>query len=198
MGGGRIESLDAIRGLAASVVVLHHSILVFGDTAPRLIRYPPLRVLFSGEVCRARVFVLSGFVLYLTFFGVDKAEWAPFAVKRALRIWPPFAAAILLAAVLWALTYSGPPSSAYWPSQANWVQAPTAFALLAHLAMTDNDRMQTLDNVMWSLVVELRLSLLCPLIAFAVRRECALRWRAASSFRQGHYGLNTIEIRIGG
>lgn len=170
----RIRSLDSLRGIAALIVVFHHMRLMYPET-PGWIRFSPLRILASGESAVLVFFILSGFVLFLTLNPKD-GYW-PFTIKRVWRIYPPFVASILISAVLW---YAVDPSATVanisdWARDFNWQLRPTFSIIMGHLAMTDIEDLHSLNNVMWSLVVELRISLIFPLIALAVRRD----WRTA-------------------
>ncbi len=76
---GRWKGLDGLRGLAAIVVVLHHSLLTSpslalayfgGPKAPVgspswLLTYTPLHLVWAGPEAVLVFFVLSGFVLTL-------------------------------------------------------------------------------------------------------------------------------------
>lgn len=175
----RYGSLDSLRGLAAMVVVFHHLRLVLQDEPSALIKNTPLRLLFSGESAVIVFFVLSGFVLHLSLTsGGPKPVWA-YALRRFLRIYLPFCIAILVSALLWHLIEpTSLPSVMPWINLYSWQVRPDMQVILAHLFMTDARAMQSLDNVMWSLVVELRLSLLFPIIATGLlwnwRATCAL------------------------
>ncbi len=171
----RIRSLDSLRGIAALIVVLHHMRLMYPET-PAWIKYTPLRVLTSGQSAVILFFIMSGFVLYLTLYSKDAGAYWSFAIKRFLRIYPPFCVAILLSAALWYMVDPAPMSGVGdWANDLNWQLRPTLAVVLGHLAMTDAEALYSLDNVMWSLVIELRLSLVFPLIALAVRQD----WRVA-------------------
>ena len=171
----RIRSLDSLRGIAALIVVLHHMQLMFPET-PAWIKYSPLRILTSGQSAVTLFFIMSGFVLYLTFKSNNVGSYWSFAIKRFARIYPPFCVAILLSTVLWYLVDPVPMSGVgEWANNLNWQLRPTLSVVLAHLAMTDVEALYSLDNVMWSLVIELRLSLVFPLIALAVKQN----WRVA-------------------
>jgi peptidoglycan/LPS O-acetylase OafA/YrhL len=174
--GARIPALDALRGIAALVVALHHMRYLISDAKPAWIRLTPLRVFEAGDSAVIVFFVLSGFVLYLTFSTTDRWRYRPFAIKRVLRIYPPFAGAILLSAALWFVVKPAPQGNlSDWTTHYTWQLTPTLKVIVAHLLMLDPVRFHSLDNVMWSLVVEMRISLIFPLLAFAVRKS----WLAA-------------------
>lgn len=106
---GRLPLLDALRGVAALGVVLHHEAPLYG--APGLFPRAYLAVDFF--------FMLSGFVLTLAFEpklrGGLKAS--DFMLRRAARLWPVLAVGVLIGAGwrlsvgatghLWLLTLCG-------------------------------------------------------------------------------------------
>lgn len=109
---GRLAGLDGLRGVAALVVLVHHSLLltpalmgVYDDpSAPRsaLVQWvsaTPLHLLWDGEVAVQVFFVLSGFVLTLAATR-SAHRWGPYYPQRLLRLYLPVCAAVALAAVL--------------------------------------------------------------------------------------------------
>ncbi len=171
----RIKSLDSLRGMAALVVVLHHCVWTYPDRIA-WIKDTPLRIAFAGGSAVLVFFALSGFVLHLTFTAADKHQILPFLVKRTTRIYPAFAVATVLSWALYALVDPAPiPSLSAWFNHENWQVPPGAQVVAGHLAMTDWPDWQSLNNVMWSLVVEVRISVVFPLIAACV----IANWRLA-------------------
>lgn len=169
---GRIGSLDSLRGIAALIVVFYHLSLVVPGIYPWLQTIPPLRVVFAGTEAVYVFFVLSGFVLYLSLQRHDRDRWLTFAARRLARLYPPVAAAVLFSAALYLLVAPGPmPAFQGWFTDLSWTEPPSRRLLVGHLLLLDPNRFHTLDNPMWSLVVEVRLSLLFPLVAAAIRRR---------------------------
>jgi peptidoglycan/LPS O-acetylase OafA/YrhL len=178
----RISHLDSLRGAAALVVLFQHVYLCVPEhvrdvAAPRgptdlanpwvLLRWTPAHLAISGQAAVILFFVLSGFVL-----SPMVERWHGFrryAARRWARIWLPFAIAILAAAWLCATLGGLPiPESSAWLA-ASWADSPSWQLIGAHLAMAGTDWADGLDNPVWSLVVEMRLSLLFPLLFLAVR-----------------------------
>ncbi len=168
----RIKSLDALRGLAALLVVIHHLYLVaLGDgVAAAWPAATPLNIVVLGRPNVILFFVLSGYVLTLPFLGHEPQGYGRYLLKRFCRLYLPFVAAILASAVLYAVIAPGPiPALGDWFNTDSW-NTPLGWEMLArHLLMTGLPGDGGLDNVMWSLVYELRISLIFPLLVLFVR-----------------------------
>ena len=190
-GGGtdrRWDSLDALRGIAAFLVLTFHCAQVSPDFAERgnplslatwldpwsWLKFTPLRVLVSsGPPAVVLFFTLSGFVLALPFLRSRNGpvSYAEFATKRVFRIYPPFAFAILVSATLYAAIHPEPiPALGKAFNEVLWDQPLSAGYGARNLMMTGLNPDMTLDRVMWSLVHELRISLVFPLLLVLTRR----------------------------
>jgi peptidoglycan/LPS O-acetylase OafA/YrhL len=108
--GGRIHSLDGVRGVAALVVLIHHAALLFPILAATYftratsdnalawwLAYTPLHLLWEGDGAVYIFFVLSGAVLTLPFIGKPFRAMS-FYPQRILRLYLPIWAAVVLAA----------------------------------------------------------------------------------------------------
>jgi peptidoglycan/LPS O-acetylase OafA/YrhL len=180
----RYRSLDAVRGVAALTVLLHHAAMTFpgggenrqeilerGFRAPAAWLYAtPLRLAVNGPAAVLLFFVLSGFVLTLALNSDRRPSYPGFAVARFCRIWLPFAVAILVSAALSALLASSPaPGTSDWFRFGTWHNPVSPANLTRHLAMTGTAT--DLDNPMWSLIHELRISFIFPAIVFLTMRR---------------------------
>ncbi len=180
----RLETLDSLRGLAASAVVASHLLHVrpaFGTRpwhGPVLpwewaLKATPLSVLVDGHAAVLVFFVLSGLVLSGPLLAPTPPRFGTFAFKRVLRLYPPYAAALLGSAALQAWLGAGAPHGpSLWLAD-NWTD-PFSLATVADYALMLGDRL-ALDNPIWSLDYEMRISLLLPLLLLPVRR-----WRPAA------------------
>jgi peptidoglycan/LPS O-acetylase OafA/YrhL len=179
----RYKSLDALRGIAAFTVVLHHVFNVFPQSESFLkildpenwirwemwLRYSPLRTFVGGRPAVVLFFVMSGFVLAIQYEKSVSVPYGEFILKRFCRIYLPFLAALLFAASLATLTLPVPVEGlSHWFNEKSWTAMPTAEVIMRHLVMTGIISDMQLNNVMWSLVHELRISFVFPLIAAAV------------------------------
>ena len=188
----RWDSLDALRGIAAFLVLTFHCSQLSSGFAARAnplnpaswlepwtwLKYTPLRLLVSsGPPAVVLFFALSGFVLSMPFLRARRQPgYAEFAVKRVCRIYPPFAFAVLVSAALYALVQPSPiPALSAWFNEVLWTQPLSADYVGRNLLMTGLHDDMTLDLVMWSLVHELRISLIFPVLFLLTRR-----WPAAT------------------
>jgi peptidoglycan/LPS O-acetylase OafA/YrhL len=201
-GERRWDSLDALRGIAALLVLTFHCAQVSTGFARRAnplspsawadpwswLKFTPLRLLVSsGPPAVVLFFALSGFVLALPFLRARQPGYAEFAVKRVCRIYLPFAFAILLSAALYALVSAAAavsatagrlapiPGLSTWFNTVLWDRPLSPGYVARNLMMTGLRPDMTLDLVMWSLVHELRISLVFPVLFVLTRR-----WPAAA------------------
>ncbi len=168
---GRIGTLDALRGIAALLVVLHHANYMvasyWGPTVAWFLAWTPLRLLTAGGPPVIFFFVLSGYVLTLALLR-QRGPVAPigWAARRTLRLLPPVAAAVLLSAGLYFVFSEGqPPGDLGLLVAVSWPDPPDLASLLLHIALLDTgDYAFPLNIVLWSLVHEWRISLVIPLV----------------------------------
>lgn len=170
----RIDELDSLRGLAAATVLFHHFLISLpgietpaaGKTFVKWISFPPLHILWAGSQAVILFFVLSGFVLSLPFLH-GKPSYFGFIIKRVFRIYVPYIVAILMAI---AFKLAIPPARVVGFS--DWFNGvataqPTYSSTLSHVAFLGYYR-ANLDPVTWSLVHEMRISLVFPLIMYFI------------------------------
>lgn len=114
---GKEQHWEAARGLAALLVMFHHSVAAFyheavfgvsddfpGSPVTRLFTITPLGIVVAAHFAVCFFFVLSGYVLSLKFFGEGakgRLDVAEAAVKRPFRL---AGIAILSMALSWGLT----------------------------------------------------------------------------------------------
>jgi peptidoglycan/LPS O-acetylase OafA/YrhL len=179
----RYKSLDSLRGLAAFAVVIHHCLMTLpryntpvtqaniscADALLWLLSRTPFHMFVAGTAAVMLFFVLSGFVLTL---ALNRATYGymSFLSQRFIRLFPPFAASILLSAVLyfWVQPHLLPFATA-WFNQESWTTAPSVRLVAGHLGMIQYGEFTTLNNVMWSLTVEIRAAVLFPMIFWLAR-----------------------------
>ncbi|MEA2169654.1 MAG: hypothetical protein QOF76_2954, partial [Solirubrobacteraceae bacterium] len=173
--GTRVGELDAVRGLAALSVVLGHFAIAFplmadntrsdGLTLANVLKYSPLKLFFDGFPAVMIFFVLSGLVLTLQLSGSGREEpYSTFALRRICRIWIPYVAAVVLAMVVALPFVEDPnPQLSQWFAL-SWQHAPDVSMVLRHVLLIDSFQNDAYDPVLWSLVHEMRISLVFPII----------------------------------
>jgi peptidoglycan/LPS O-acetylase OafA/YrhL len=183
----RYRSLDALRGIAALVVVFHHSMMtlpmwsdvvrhgVHNSSLTLILGTPPLDVLWAGDAAVKVFFALSGFVLALMFLRRDPPSYAAFAVKRICRIYLPYIAVVAIAML--SMTVIAPTATAalHPPELSEWFNSSwnhgVSWPLIQdHTLMLGQKQYNFVDNPIWSLVHEMRYSLIFPMIMWVVIR----------------------------
>ena len=144
----RLIELEAVRGVAACVVLIHHCLLAFaptlsgllGPTIPSSLFGTPLFALVNGSAAVVVFFVLSGFVL--THRAIEAKEPTLLGVGAAKR-WPRLAAPILAVSVMSALLAM---SHLYWNIPAGGATGSTW--LVGQMSSIPQ------DSTLWSAVYE--------------------------------------------
>jgi peptidoglycan/LPS O-acetylase OafA/YrhL len=201
----RISALDGLRGLAAVSVVALHLISVFLDTSfptyggfDRLIKAlarTPFQIFWGGGQAVTLFFILSGFALY-RMLSTQRLNYRNYAARRVIRLWVPYAVVLILASLA---IYLG--GSHKIPGQSEWMNSHlgttlSKIMLINHVLTVGVFDTQPIDFVVWSLVLELRLSLLFPAIYWAIEQFRA-RDVLAVSLTVG-IAATYIQRRIGG
>ena len=167
----RFVELDALRGLAAIVVLVYHTQLLLPLGFLRsswFSLHSPIRLFLTGRAPVLFFFVLSGYVLTQAIRNQFPTGWSEWAWRRTLRLCLPVAAGLLLSVMLFQLCFghSVPHTldSFFWRQQ--WTGKPTLTSFVEQAALlgdvTDSD--YKLDPAIWSLTHEWRISLILPLI----------------------------------
>jgi peptidoglycan/LPS O-acetylase OafA/YrhL len=152
---GRYIELDALRGLAALIVLMNHLALAFSYEKP----HPLLRPFLSGHEAVVLFFVLSGFVLSLPFWNKGSiGPYLPYLVRRFFRIYVPFAAACTLA-LTGAHFFVFAKLPLGWWFYNSWQTALTPRFLISQFLMAADGKLNT---AFWSLRYEVQFSILLP------------------------------------
>ena len=177
----RLDWVDAMRGVAALAVALFHGIIVLwvgagvagGHSSSRFDRLAsylswPAHYGYVGVML---FFVLSGFVIHLPYAGGKRPfAFGSYFVRRFLRIYPPYAAALVLSIVVathvhvaHAMPVGGALLARSFLFLQNYPHTGGPYAELSWL--------QPAGNVaLWSLPVEFELYLLYPLVLRLMHR----------------------------
>src|SRR5665213_576217 len=183
----RIGTLDSLRGLAALSVVFHHCLVVFpafwlvyqkGESIPSppiwWVSYTPVHLLWGGLEAVIVFYVLSGFVLAMPLLRSNAPSYAAFTVKRFCRIYIPYAGSVLIAALLLNTTSTfGIRDLSAWFNGA-WSRPVEWSTITDHLLMLGTPKWNYVNPVVWSLVHEMRISLIFPALMWIANR---VKWQ---------------------
>ncbi|WP_285765461.1 acyltransferase [Peribacillus sp. SI8-4] len=178
----RYEEFDSLRGLAALIVLIGHYLMVYpsyanyqyGSNSPNMVflfKESPLRLIFSsGNESVILFFVLSGFVLYVS-INRTKFDYSTYLVKRIFRIYIPYLVAISTAILAKTLLSDNelPVISTWFDKSWRTLDSPNLF--LQHLLFIGQYNTDAYNNVIWSLVHEMRISLIFPVLIFLFIRK---------------------------
>lgn len=168
----RISQLDTLRGIAALMVVVHHSLQAFAgstdDTFEGLAGH-----LDVGRMGVVIFFMLSGFVIAKAVPGNDLKATGLFFKHRFFRLYPPFWISIGVATITAALVGASTCCVFSQPTSLENIAANlTMIPLRFHEPM--------LIGIYWTLELEMLFYVLIAAIALARRTSYATMWILAS------------------
>jgi peptidoglycan/LPS O-acetylase OafA/YrhL len=175
----RIPSLDGLRGLAAVVVMVHHTMLIDPNLAeahrtqvvgflPRLLTYTPLHLVWAGAEAVVVFFVLSGFVLARPYlYGGQRLRIRRFLPRRMSRLYLPVWAALGGVVVLRQVRAGAVVGGSWWLNLHQGPLSPLGLVLDASLLRAPQF---TTMPALWSLRWEVAFSLSLPCLVWALRR----------------------------
>jgi len=165
--------LDAVRGCACMVVLLYHCLYAMppAGLAPLLNSNwgYPIRLVTNGEAAVILFFWLSGYVLALPFFRGPAPGYVSFLVKRFCRLYIPFAAVVGLATLAYHTVGVKPDLADINPMLNLQYERLTGVWLTGHFLVLGRSEDIDIDTVVWTLVHEMRISLIFPLLVLLCR-----------------------------
>ncbi|MGO4270501.1 acyltransferase family protein [Paenibacillus sp. TAF58] len=171
----RFDELDSLRGLAASSVLLTHLFLVI-PSAYLLEKFKnsPLHIFWAGHEAVILFFVLSGFVLSLSYYKDKAPKYKDYLIKRICRIYLPYLASILLSIVLMSMFSRMPLEGLDKTLNSTWVNSFSIESLISHMIFLGDFQSQNYNPVVWSLIHEMRISIIFPFIMYFLIK---LNWK---------------------
>lgn len=202
MAADRLPALDGLRGTAAAVVVVHHSLLVSpalatsyraGSPEPTgwawWLTRTPLHLAWAGTEAVYLFFILSGFVLALPFTGPGpRPSWTGYVTRRLLRLYLPVLAAVALGSTVVALVGRDGGADSWWLAAHD---VPVTASAVAHDA-TLVFGTTVLNSALWSLRWEVVFSLLLPLYLLGARLGGRAWWLGGGVL----LGLTAVGSRV--
>ena len=140
------------------------------STAAMVLGYGPLHLLWGGGEAVIVFFVLSGFVLSIPFWDGKPVAYLPFAVRRMCRLYPAYIVAVIIGFLaLSAVSQYSLPGKSSWFSM-YWAKPGSVEAFVDHVWVLASTRYNYVNPVIWSLAVEIQISLAFPLLILCMRR----------------------------
>lgn len=176
-------ALDGLRGIAALLVVFCHCAEVdarIGDFNPptnwhraditAALVYSPLHLLWDGEDAVIFFFVLSGFVLSLSYLNGKALSYPSYIIRRFFRLYPALISSILFSCFVLLLThpFRDAALSTWLPGQGG--STISVGTVAGHFLLLGGNKYQWLDVPIWSLVHEVRISIIFPFLMLVLRR----------------------------
>ncbi|OAQ38597.1 hypothetical protein A5893_14385 [Pedobacter psychrophilus] len=184
----RYHSLDSLRGIASLQVVLCHCVVAIPglswwvyaahqNTTPHSVEFflinSPLNYIWAASPAVMLFFVLSGFVLALPYFSNDKQDkrinYPKFFIKRTIRLYLPCLAIIIISYLSAYLLYNPIKINDY----SEWIKImwKNPFEISEFLkAITLNANFNNINPALWTLPIELKLSLILPAFIFLLKK----------------------------
>jgi peptidoglycan/LPS O-acetylase OafA/YrhL len=170
--GERWSELDGIRGMAACVVVIYHFYFLIQNTVPTWIQWTltlsPLYLFVSGLEAMLTFFLISGFVLSLPYHRrPGRLDYPGFLIRRITRIYLPYLAALILAITGNAFFHGLKVND--WFNQ-TWAEGINLGTVVQHVLFIGNYNYSAFNAAFWTLVFEMRISLVFPFLCILVIR----------------------------
>ena len=162
----RIKTLDSLRGIAASIVVIHHVCLVI-HTKHSFMDSTPLYFFETGHEAVIFFFLLSGFVLTYQAEKQIEFSYQKFIFQRFFRIYIPYLFVIILTFTAFFYFHGIHKNNGNWIGSL-WQKPLTAKVMISHLFLIGNFD-TNFNPVIWSLVHEMRFSIVFPLILWITK-----------------------------
>ena len=176
----RLYELDSLRGLAALSVVFYHSLVMSPlfardpGTHPSIVAnlfiHTPLHIVWAGYEAVVFFFVLSGYVLALKFFREPSLSYSSFLIGRFFRIYLPCYVVTLCAISLQFMMSDRTVHGLSGWFNNIWAQPVTVRSIIDHLMLLGYFGYGQYNPVLWTLVMEMRVSLIFPLLILLAKK----------------------------
>jgi peptidoglycan/LPS O-acetylase OafA/YrhL len=192
----RIIALDAIRVVAALIVLVQHFRMVFELTWPKWLTSGML----DDKAAVMLFFVLSGYVLASSLSSIPPSfkAYANFCVRRVLRLYPVYWAALLAVfIVLWNVQQRNAGQLVGLPAgylDGNGLQLKQW--LMQSTLVSPGMKFDFALPPVWTLMTEARVSIVFPLLAWAILRSSD--WQAGVIIAALVLGSPWLDRHIGG
>ncbi|WP_242214352.1 acyltransferase [Bacillus cereus group sp. BfR-BA-01383] len=175
----RYKELDSLRGIAAIIVLLGHFLALFPILGKKVMysTYGAyFSILWQGHSAVIIFFVLSGFVLSLPFYKGTEFNYSKYLIKRVCRIYIPYIVILFIAIGIKLGIHSKIgtiPGLVQWGS---WNIEVSFNRVMDHILFLREFNSDAFIMVIWSLVHEMRISIVFPLIIFLLLK---VNWKVS-------------------
>jgi peptidoglycan/LPS O-acetylase OafA/YrhL len=197
VGAARLTSLDAVRGIAACVVVAGHGYFTMPDAWRASVETSVwsilLQPLHNGDAAVVVFFVLSGRVLSLPYIQGKELDYRRYLIRRVCRIYIPFAAAVLLSLFFYCVIgHRRAQIASNWFNTLWPPHVPNMQSIVGHFLLFGTAPAISLNPPMWSLVYEMRISLIFPLLVVLARNTRQAMLASITLLAGAIIGLNLL------
>ncbi|MEY2192747.1 acyltransferase family protein [Neobacillus sp. BF23-41] len=192
----RYNHLDSLRGIAAIMVLIGHYLSLFPYLRSNLMHSEFgsfISIIWNGHSAVILFFLLSGFVLSLPFYSADKIEYHRYLIKRVCRIYIPYVVTIFQAITLKIILHSKIGSIPGLVDWAVWNVKTSFNAIMNHLTFLGEYNSNTFVMVIWSLVHEMRISIIFPFVVLMLHR---LDWKLSTLLSLVLSAVSFILIKV--
>ncbi len=149
----RGNNFDVLRLVAASLVLFSHSYALTGDAEP----FAEVSGWTFGEIGVVMFFAMSGFLIAKSWSDLPKL--VPFAVKRALRIFPALVVAVSVTVFVIGPLFTTLPLASYFSDPVTWLYLVRCSLLITFVGtlpgvFEDNPYPDAVNGSLWTLPVE--------------------------------------------
>lgn len=128
-------------------------------------------IISDGTAAVDIFFVLSGFVLSLPFIDKNKSlNYVTFVIKRIFRLYPTYWVCILLTIFIKEQFNPNTMHSLSEWARSLWIKPITQDEILRHLPLILKMDSHAINPVIWTLVVEMKMSLILPIFIFWIKK----------------------------
>lgn len=170
----RHHELDSLRGLAALTVLLSHLLSIIPLYVVSRLQSTPFHILWAGHQAVVLFFILSGFVLSLPYYNYKVLKYSDYLIRRICRIYLPYLVSIFVAILCIRMLSKTPLTGLSDIIDGTWSKTFQIKSVVDHVLFLGNFDTSTFNPVIWSLIHEMRISIIFPLLMFLILR---LNWK---------------------
>ena len=183
MDSKRISELDALRGVAAFIVLIGHCFAIYppvydifnsrSTSNPSYLlksfTFSPLHIFWNGHAAVILFFILSGFVLSVSHYHGPKFYYPGYLIKRLCRLYIPYIIIVTIS-VLLINFYQGKHGieNVSYPYDESWSSKINITDYLKLLILTG--KIDVVDLPLWTIIIEIKISIILPVFIMLIKK----------------------------